>query len=214
MQDFSQEATKTGTTTCGIVCKDGVVMAAERRATMGTLIAHKVTRKVMKIDENLAMTTAGLVGDLQLLTRYLTAEVELYRMKRGVAMPVEAAATLMANILVNRRFAPYLVQLIIGGWDSKGGHVFSIDLAGGSIEDKWTSTGSGSPYVFGVLEDHYREDIVIDEGVDLAIRGVTAAMKRDAASGDGIDAVTIGPRGFTDVGDKEIERRKTKMKLT
>ncbi len=213
MVDPTQDVTKTGTTTCGIVCKDGAVLAAERRATMGTLIAHKVTKKVVKLDENLAMTTAGLVGDLQLLGRYITAEVELYRLKRGVAMPVESCATLMANILANRRYFPYLVQLIIGGVDNKGGHVFSIDLAGGSIEDKWTSTGSGSPYVFGVLEDHYHPDLALDDGVDLAIRGISAAMRRDSASGDGIDVAAISARGYKEVGDQEVDKRKSKMKI-
>jgi proteasome beta subunit len=214
MADFEEEVRKTGTTTLGIVCKDGVVLAAERRATMGTLIAHKVTKKVLKLDENMAMTTAGLVGDLQLLGRYITAEVELYRLKRGVPMRVEAAATLMANILAGRRYFPYLVQLLIGGIDSKGGHVFSIDLAGGSIEDKFASTGSGSPYVYGVLEDHWKDEMPLDEGIDLAIRAITASMKRDSASGDGIDIAAISSRGFTEVGDREVDKRKSKMKLT
>jgi proteasome beta subunit len=214
MADFEDEVRKTGTTTLGIVCKDGVVLAAERRATMGTLIAHKVTKKVLKLDENMAMTTAGLVGDLQLLGRYITAEVELYRLKRGVPMRVEAAATLMANILAGRRYFPYLVQLLIGGIDSKGGHVFSIDLAGGSIEDKFASTGSGSPYVYGVLEDHWKDEMPLDEGIDLAIRAITASMKRDSASGDGIDIAAISSRGFTEVGDREVDKRKSKMKLT
>ncbi len=213
MSDITQEVTKTGTTTCGIVSKDGAVLAAERRATMGTLIAHKVTKKVLRLDENLAMTTAGLVGDLQLLGRYITAEVELYRLKRGIPMPVEACATLMANILVNRRYFPYLVQLIIGGVDNKGGHVFSIDLAGGSIEDKWTSTGSGSPYVFGVLEDHYHPDLSMDEAIDLAIRSISAAMRRDSASGDGIDVAAISSRGYREIGDQEVEKRKSKLKI-
>jgi len=88
-----------GTTTCGITCKDGVVMATEHRATMGTLIAHKDTQKLFKIDENIGLTTAGLVGDAQLLTRYLTAEVELYKLKRNTEMTIKAASTLMANIL-------------------------------------------------------------------------------------------------------------------
>src|SRR5438128_9296549 len=81
---------ESGTTTLGLVCKDGVVLAADRRATAGTLIAHKRTKKVYKLDDNIGLTTAGLVGDLQVLARYITAEVELYKLKRGIAMPVDA----------------------------------------------------------------------------------------------------------------------------
>ncbi len=128
-------------------------------------------------------------------------------------MPVDACATLTSNILSARRFFPYLVQLVIGGLDSKGSHVYSIDLAGGAIPDDYVTTGSGSPFVFGVLEDRYEKGLTVDAGADLAIRAITAAMKRDAASGDGIDIVKIMEDGFIEVPDEEVEKRKQKMKL-
>jgi len=202
-----------GTTTVGIVAKDGVALGADRRVSAGTLIAHKRGKKVYKLDANLGLTTAGLVGDLQLLARYITAEVELYKLKRGAQMPVEACATLTANILAGRRFFPYWVQLLIGGVDRKGGSLFSLDLAGGSIPDKFVSTGSGSPYVYGVLEDHYRDDITVSAAIDLAIRSVHTAMKRDMASGEGIDVVSITRDGYTEFSESDIEKRKTAMKL-
>jgi len=212
MSTISKEV-ETGTTTLGIVCKDGVVLAADRRATAGTLIAHKRTKKIYKLDENLGLTTAGLVGDLQVLARYIGAEVELYKLKRNASMPVEACATLTANILSGSRYFPYWVQLVIGGWDRNGGHVFSLDAAGGSLPDKYTSSGSGSPYVYGVLEDQWKDDMTTNEGADLAIRAVTAAMKRDAVSGEGIDVAVISKDGFKSFDDKEVERRKAAMKL-
>lgn len=205
---------KKGTTTLGMVCKDGVVLAAERRAIMGTLIAHKTTKKVFKLDDNLGLTTAGLVGDLQLLARYITAEVELYKLKRNVPMPVRSCATLLANILSGRRYFPYWVQLVVGGVDEEGNHVYSLDMAGGSIPDKYVTTGSGSPLVYGVLEDHYKDDISMDDGINLAIRALTAAMKRDAASGDGVDVVSITEKGYVHLDDKEVEKRKEAMKLS
>ncbi|UCD93285.1 MAG: archaeal proteasome endopeptidase complex subunit beta [Methanobacteriota archaeon] len=206
--------TKKGTTTLGIVCKDGVVLASERRATMGTLIAHKSTKKLYELDDNLGMTTAGLVGDLQILARYITAEVELYKLKRGASMPVGSCATLLANILAGRRMFPYWVQLVVGGVDPSGNYVYSLDMAGGCIPDDYVTTGSGSPYEYGVLEDQYKKDMDMKEGVDLAIRAIHAAMKRDAASGDGIDVATITKKGFVSLEDKEIEKRKTAMKLS
>lgn len=212
MSAVSKEV-ETGTTTLGLVCKDGVVLAADRRATAGTLIAHKRTKKIYKLDENIGLTTAGLVGDLQVLARYIMAEVELYKLKRNVPMPVEACATLTANILSGSRFYPYWVQLVIGGVDRDGGHVFSIDAAGGSLPDKFVSTGSGSPYVYGVLEDHWKDDMTVQEGADLGVRAVTAAMKRDAVSGEGIDVAIITRDGFKTLDDKEVEKRKSAMKL-
>ena len=205
--------TKKGTTTLGLVFKDGIVAAAEHRATMGTLIAHKVAKKIFKIDDHMLLTTAGLVGDAQLLARFLRVEAELYKLEREEEMPVKGAATLMANILNQRKFYPYYVQLIIGGVDSTGPHIFSLDPAGGAIEDIYTTTGSGSPYVFGVLEDNYKENMELDEAINLAIRAMAAAMKRDAASGDGMDVVVITKKEYRELSREEIEERKKKLGL-
>ena len=207
----SENLKKTGTTTLGMVCKEGVVIATEQRATMGTLIAHKATKKLYKIDNHLALATAGLVGDLQTLARYLSAEANLYRLKRDAKIPVKSAATLMANILNQRKFAPYYVQLILGGYDDSGGFVYSLDAAGGAIPDKYTSAGSGSPYVFGVLEDTFKDDLSTDEGIDLAIRAITAAMNRDSASGGMISVAVINKDGFKEISDEEINKRKEKF---
>lgn len=204
---------KHGTTTVGIVCKDGVVMATEHRATGGTMIMHKKTQKLFKLDENLALTVAGLVGDAQLLQRYIQAEIELYKLKRNGQITVKGAATLMANILSGQRYYPYWVGLLIGGWDREGGHVYSLDAVGGSIPDDFVSVGSGSPFVYGVLEDYYREGMNVQEGVDLAIRGISVAMKRDSASGDGIDVCVITAKDFKLLSEDEVKKRMSKMKI-
>jgi len=205
---------KKGTTTIGMVCKEGVVMATEMRATMGTLIAHKTTQKLFKIDDNLGLTVAGVVGDAQTLARYITAEVELYKLKRGQPMTVKSAATLTSNILAGSRFYPYWVGLILGGTDRDGGHVYALDMVGGAIPDDYVTTGSGSPYVYGVLEDHFEKGLTVSDGTDLAIRGLHAAMKRDSASGDGYSIASITKEGFVVLDEKEIQRRLAKMKLS
>lgn len=207
----SEKVTKTGTTTLGMVCKEGVVIATETRATMGTLIAHKETKKLYKIDEHLALATAGLVGDLQVLARYLSAEANLYRLKREIKMPVESAATLMSNIMNQRKFMPYYVQLILGGYDVTGGHVYSLDAAGGAIPDKYTAGGSGSPYVFGVLEDLYKEGLTVDEGIDIAIRAIKASKSRDSASGGMTNIAVITKDGFKPISQEEVAKRLEKI---
>lgn len=207
------EKMKTGTTTLGMVCKDGVVMATEHRATMGTLIAHTETQKLFRIDEYIGLTTAGLVGDAQNLARYITAESELYRLKRDQPMTIKAAATLMANILSGSRYYPYWVQLLLGGWDRDGGHIYSLDAAGGSIPDKYCATGSGSPYAYGVLEDNYQDGITASQGVDIAIKALNAAMRRDSASGNGYDVVVISEKGWKPVTQSEVDKRKQKLNI-
>ena len=208
------QAVKTGTTTVGLVCRDGVVMGADMRATMGHLISHKETQKLFRIDDHMALTIAGLVGDAQVLARWLQAEVELYKVKRGQEMSIKAASTLLGNIMNQRKFAPFYVQLIVGGVDLEGSHVYSLDSAGGSIPDKFVTTGSGSVFVYGVLEDHYKDDMSLEEGLDLAVRGITAAMKRDSASGDGMNVCSITRKdGFKLLTRDEVERRQKNMGL-
>jgi proteasome beta subunit len=208
------EEVKKGTTTIGMVCKDGVVMATEMRATMGTLIAHRTTQKLFKIDDNLGLTVAGVVGDAQTLARYITAEVELYKLKRSQQMSVRSAATLTSNILAGSRFYPYYVGLILGGIDREGNHVYALDMVGGAIPDDFVTTGSGSPYVYGVLEDHYEKGLAVNDGMDLAIRSLHAAMRRDSASGDGYAVASITKDGFVSLDEKEVQRRMSKMKLS
>ena len=143
-----------GTTTVGIVCKDGVVLASEKRATMGTFIATHEAKKIYQIDDFVGMTTAGAVGDAQQLVRIISAEARLYKVRRGEPMSVKAIATLLSNILSASKYFPFLVQLLVGGVDTKGPSIYSLDLLGGQIEErKVVATGSGSPIAYGVLED-------------------------------------------------------------
>ncbi|MEM0073803.1 MAG: archaeal proteasome endopeptidase complex subunit beta [Thermoplasmatales archaeon] len=207
------EELKTGTTTLAMVVKGGIVIAADRRVTAGYMVAHKVGKKVYKIDDFIGMTTAGLVGDLQTLVRYMRAEAELYKYRKGTRITVSGLSTLLANMLNQTKFAPFLVQIIVAGIDTSP-HVFSVDEAGGSVEDKYVSTGSGSPFVYGVLEDTYRDNLSIDEGVDIAIRAISTSLQRDAATGNGIDIVTITPdSGYVEMADEEVQKRIKKIKI-
>ena len=208
---MTEKDLKKGTTTVGLVCTDGIVMATEMRATMGNLIGHKTTQKLFKISDNMALTVAGLVGDAQMLARWLTVEVKLYELKTGTTMSLRAASTLMANIMNGRRYMPFWVQLLLGGIDSEGGHVYSLDAAGGSIPDKFQTTGSGSPFVYGVLEDRFTEDLSVEQGKELGVRALTAAMKRDSASGDGISMCVIDSNGYHRVSPEDIAKIQTKL---
>ncbi|MDD2665603.1 MAG: archaeal proteasome endopeptidase complex subunit beta [Methanocellales archaeon] len=194
-----------GTTTVGLVCDDGVVLATERRATMGNFIASKDAKKIYQIDDRVGMTTAGMVGDAQTLARTIAVESKLYKIRRQEPMTIGAIVTLLSNILSGNRYFPYYVQLIIGGVDKKGPNLYSLDAFGGQLtEKKAVATGSGSPIAYGVLEDRYMDNMPIDEGVTLAIRALHTSMKRDSASGDGIDVVKITSKGYETVDEADI----------
>ncbi len=194
---------KTGTTTVGLICKDGTVLAADKRATMGYMIASKDIDKIHQIDDHMALTIAGGVGDAQMLVRWMRAETRLYKLKHGKPMSLESGATLLANILGQNKYYPFFVQLLLGGFDTKP-RVYSIDMLGGVTEEKFTSTGSGSPFAYGVLEEMYSEQDTTEEGCKKAAKAVSAAMKRDAASGEGVDIVVIGKSGFRRCSKEEM----------
>ncbi len=188
-----------GTTTVGIACKEGVVFVTDKRATMGSLIAHKEVKKIFQIDDHLGMTVAGAVSDAQTLARWLQSEAKLYKIRKGEEMSVKGLATLMGNILHSMRYYPMLLQLIVGGFDKDGAGLYSVDLMGSAIEDKIIATGSGSPMAYGVLEDGYKKDLTIDAGLDLAVRAVKSALGRDAMSGNGMDVVKITKDGYEEL---------------
>ncbi len=194
------EIRKTGTTTVGILCKDGVVLAAEKKSTMGYLVASKETEKIYELDKRIAMTIAGASGDAQTLARYMKAELNLFSIQNQRKLSIKGAATLLANILHNGRwtFMPYMVQLIIAGYDKEGGHIFSLDAIGAvEHEKKFFSTGSGSPFALGVLEDNYGDGISTSQAIELAVRAIRAAVERDIGSGGtGIDIVKITESGI------------------
>lgn len=199
------EKIKTGTTTMGITCKDAVVIASDRRATAGTMIAHKNVEKINKISDHIGMTIAGLAADGQILARWMKAEFALYNVRNGKEISVPGAATMLSNILNQYKFSPYYVELLVGGYDSNGPHIIDLDAAGGLFEDRFISTGSGSPFAYGLLESNYKENMSLEKTLKLAKECVRVAMSRDSASGDYTDLVYINSEGFKRLSEQEVE---------
>jgi len=188
------------TTTVGLVCKDGIVLATDHRATMGHLISDTDTKKVYQIDDFIGMTIAGSVGDAQKLVKILSIESHLYKIQREESITIKGATNLLANILNNNRLNPYSIQFIIGGMDKNGIHLYSLDALGGYLERKdFTSTGSGSPMAYSILESEYHADITLEKAIDLAIQAISIAQKRDSASGNGFEVVIINKDGYRKV---------------
>ena len=201
---------KTGTTTVGIVCKDGLVLAADRRATAGYFVAAKKVDKVLQLTDDIAVTIAGTVSDIQLLVKLIKAELRLKHLKTGKVNTVKEATNLLAGIVYNniRKFAviPGITHFIVGGRDATGYHLYDLSPDGSITDvDDYVSSGSGSMYVYGILEGDYKKGIVIKDGVNLALKGINASIKRDIASGNGIIVMTITEKGVQKVLEKEID---------
>ncbi len=200
---------KTGTTTVALSCTDGVVLAADQKATMGNLVASKKAKKVFEITDKIGLTIAGSVGDAQAVTKLLRAEVQIYEMQEG-AITTKAAASLLGMLLRSsyKSFVPELVQLILGGVDERGSEVYSVTLDGAVMkEDDYTFTGSGSPIALGVLEDAYKNDLSVEGGIKLVARAVKAARERDVYSGGlSVDIATITKDGIKWIPETEIKK--------
>jgi len=194
-----------GTTTLAIKCVDGVIMATDTRATMlPGFVAHKRVKKVYQVTRNIGMTIAGVPAEALNVLDLLKANASIYQIQRRREIPVRAVASLASNLLFSQRFYPYSVQIIIGGYDSEGYHLYSLDPFGSAIEDNLIATGSGSPVAYGVLESGYNEELTLDEGLALAARAIRSAMKRDVYTGDSFDIVTVTrEKGYMELTSEE-----------
>lgn len=196
---------KKGTTTCAISCTDGVVLAADTRASAGLFIADRHVMKIQKVDNHLGMTIAGGVADAQNLVDTMRYNSNIYRLTRKEPIPISSAARLCSNILFNQRYFPYYVQIIMAGFDyrEREGKIYNIDLFGSMTTEKFISTGSGSPVAYGYLESEYRDGIDVNEAYKIAIHSIAAAIRRNAGTGDGINAVIINQNGYRELTNEE-----------
>ena len=189
-----ENVVKTGTTTVGLSTENGVIIATDRRASLGgRFVSNKQVQKVEQIHPTAAMTLVGSVGGAQSFIRSLRAEADLYEVRRDEPLSIHALSTLAGNFA---RGGPYFaINPIVGGVDEEGSHVYSVDPAGGVLEDDYTVTGSGTMVATGTIEGQYDPEMSLEEARDLAIRAVNAAAERDTGSGNGVVLAEITDEG-------------------
>lgn len=205
----NENTMKTGTTTVALRCKDGIVLAADKRATAGNLIANKWVDKIFAIEDYMALTTAGTVSDVQLLVKLIQAEIRLKRLRTGKNVSVRESANLLAGMVYSniRKFSaiPGISHFIFTGHDEIGFQIYDIYPDGSISEaDDYLASGSGSVFAMGVFETLYKPNMSIEDTQTLALKGVNAAIQRDSASGNGIDVVLITDRGVKKVMTKKV----------
>ena len=195
VRSLAQPTMLPGATTIGVVCKDGVILASEKRVAYGYLVLSKTGKKVFKITDNVGAACAGLMADMQVLAKEAATQIYLYSLESRRPASVNAVAKLIAYLLFKNRSSPFLTQTIIGGVDSEGPRIYVLDPLGSVIQDKFACVGSGAEIATGVLESEYREDMNIEEAKNLVIRSIKAAITRDVQSGDGVDMLIITGEG-------------------
>lgn len=192
-------------TVVGIRCRDGIALASDSRGAAYYLVLSKRVRKVFQIEERIGAAISGSPGDAQSLVNILKSEANLYRLNHDRPISAKSMAQLASNILHSRRGYPYFVDGILSGLDDDGPHLFFIDPIGGKLEeDKFASAGTGATIAYGVLEQNYRDDMKLDDGLKLAAQSIKTAIERDAATGDRIVVAAIDERGYRELSEKEV----------
>ena len=199
--DSELKQLKTGTTILGIVCKDGVVMAADRRSSLGTIIYDKNAMKVYPLNDYLVFSGCGSATEIQKVGKLLKAELKLKELKSKCRPTVKQAASLLSNIQVQQS-----AFLLAGIDEDKSVSVYDI-LGGflGEVKDYSTSIGSGMPFALGYLERSWKQDLTIEQGVEIAKEALKSSTQRDAGSGNGMDIFTITKSGIKKVVSQEIQ---------
>lgn len=207
-----EEQTKTGTTTVTIVCKDGIVLAADKRTTAAGMIVYKKAKKIVPVNERIAVTTAGTVSDIQLYVKLLKAEIKLKDIQTQRMTSVKEAANLLSGIMYSYFRRPSMIlsiaAFVVAGKDEEGFHAYTLGPDGSLIDvDEYASDGTGSVFALGVLETLYKKNMSVENGIKVGVKAINAALQRDTASGNGIDVVTITDKGLQWVLEKELETK-------
>lgn len=196
---MSYEQYMPGATAVGIAYKDGVVLGAERRITLGSFVRSKSGRKVFKVTDNVGAVCAGMVADMQNLVKEVAVYSKLKELESRKALKPNSVAKLMSTLMFQNRYAPLLTQVIIGGVGSKP-IVYVLDPLGSVISDQYATVGTGEETAIGVVEAGYTPSMTQKDARDLLVSSIKAAIARDAMSGNGIDILTVDKTGIKEEG--------------
>ena len=201
------EKLKTGTTCIGVLCKDGVILAADRRMTAG-FIATDNTSKVYELSKNIVATTAGHAADNQRVMRSMVSELKLQKLRsERDAYVQEAAMVLNSTQYAMLRQMGSIVSIILGGFDSKkGAQLYNLSPDGTLVHnDGYVVDGSGSIYVKGVMDTLYKQSMSTKDALELVEKGFLASFKNDPNSGGGYIAKVVTKDGIKELARKSVE---------
>ncbi len=189
------EAYIPGATVVGLVYKDGLVLGAERRVTLGGFIVSKVAKKTFKVTDSVGAACAGMIGDMQILIKELQSYVKIRELELRRPLPANSVAKLLSVIMFERRFAPMITQVMIGGIGAKPG-IWILDPLGSVIPDDYAAVGSGAEIAIGVIENAFTENLSESKAKEIAVKAIRSAIKRDVSSGDGVDLLFVSKDGI------------------
>ena len=196
---MSYEQYMPGATAVGITYKDGVVLGAERRITLGSFVRSKSGKKVFRVTDTVGAVCAGMVADMQNLVKEVGVYSKLRELESRKPMKPNSVAKLMSTFMFQNRYAPLLAQVIIGGVGASP-VVYVLDPLGSLISDQYATVGTGEETAIGVVEAGYTPSMTQKDAKELLVSSIKAAIARDAMSGNGIDILTVDKTGIKEEG--------------
>lgn len=189
--DALPRAKKTGTTICGLIYKDGVILGADTRATAGSIVADKICSKIHYIAKNMYCCGAGTAADADYVTKMVSSDIELHRLIANVdKAPVNMAKTILKRYLFKYQ-GHVSAALIVGGYDNGGPQLFSIHPHGSTDNLPYVTMGSGSLAAMSVFESRYKDNMELDEAKKLVRDAIAAGVFNDLGSGSNIDLCVL-----------------------
>jgi len=184
-----------GATAVGMTCVGGVVLGAEKRVSYGNFVVNKTTKKVFSVTPSVAAACAGMVADMQVLVRQVSALSKIRKLETRREVATNSVAKLMSVIMFERRYFPLLTQVMVGGIDPNP-QIYTLDPLGSLLPDDYAAVGTGAEMALGVLDAEYNKDLSLPEARNLVVKSITSSIQRDSASGDGIDLLLISKKGI------------------
>jgi proteasome beta subunit len=205
------------TTVLAMRYADGVVMAGDRRATAGNVIAHKRVKKVYPADRFSAVAISGTAGMAMELIKLFQTELEHYEKIEGTRLSLEGKANYLARMVRGHlplAFQGLVVVPLFCGYDETegAGRLYTFDVVGGRYEEQeYATTGSGGGESKAFLKASYEAGLDADGALRLAVEALVAAAEEDAATGGpdlkrGIfpNVVTVTASGFEEIEDDAL----------
>jgi proteasome beta subunit len=193
-----------GTTTIGIKALDGVVLAADKRATSGYTVANKHVKKILEVTDYCAVTIAGTVGEAFNLVDKIRSEASMYEIRNNTRLSVKGIANYASLLINTKKFSTYPIQIVIGGYDSSP-QLFMIDFFGSLSNEDYIATGSGTHVALGSALERLKPNLLLSQAIPIAIKSVLAAIEWDIATGEGVDVAYADKNGINRLSKDEIE---------
>ena len=207
--EYAREAVKRGTTSIGIKCSEGIVLAVDKRTTSNLVEATSI-EKIFKIDEHIGAATSGLVADARALVERARVEAQINKITYSEPIRVDSLSKKLCDMLQmytqNGGVRPFGSALIIGGVYDGSCKLFETDPSGALIEYKATAIGSGRSAAMDIFEDQYKDDMNLNDAIKIALTAINEATEHETTANNvEIAVIKCDEEIYTKLSQEEVQ---------